>query len=139
MTMHSYLRIDGVPGSSLDSGYEGWIDCDSVSWSLRGAAPAGRHSEIRFVKLQDAASPLLARLCVAGTRVAGAHFDFVRVDRQGRQTKCYEIALENVLVANVATDPRRESATTETVVLRFSSARLTESGQDDEQGDGAGI
>lgn len=132
MTMHSYLRIDGVAGGSLASGYAGWIECDSVSWSLRGASPAGDHSEIRFAKLQDAASPLLARLCVAGTRVATAHFDFVRVDRQGRQARCYEIALENVLVANVATGPRRESATTETVILRFSNARLTESGQGDD-------
>jgi type VI secretion system secreted protein Hcp len=134
MTMHSYLRIDGVPGGSVDSGYEGWIDCDSVSWSLRGAAPAGGHSEIRFVKLQDVASPVLARLCVAGTRVAAAHFDFLRVDAQGQPAKCYEIALENVLVANVATDPRRASAVTETVVLRFSNARLTDSGQEDEPG-----
>jgi type VI secretion system secreted protein Hcp len=130
MTMHSYLRIDGVPGSSVDSGYEGWIACDSVSWSLRGAAPAAGYSEIRFVKLDDAASPMLARLCIAETRVASAHFDFLRVDAQGRHIKCYEIALENVLVANVASGPLHESTRTETVVLRFSSARLTDSGQD---------
>jgi type VI secretion system secreted protein Hcp len=130
MTMHSYLRIDGVPGGSIDSGYEGWIECDSVSWSLRGAAPAAGRSEIRFVKLEDVASPLLARLCVAETRIATAHFDFLRVDGQGRHTKCYEIALEDVQVANVASGPRREAASTETVVLRFSNARLT--GSDDD-------
>jgi len=130
MTMHSYLRIDGVPGDSVDSGYEGWIACDSVSWSLRGAAPAAGHSEIRFVKLEDAASPILARLCIGETRVTAAHFDFLREDGQGKRMKCYEIALENVLVANVASGPRHESPMTETVVLRFSNARLTESGQD---------
>ncbi len=132
MTMHSYLRIDGVPGGSVDSGYEGWIACDSVSWSLRGAAPAGGYSEIRFVKLEDSASPLLARLCLAETPVAAAHFDFLRVDAQGERVKCYEIALENLLVANVATGHLHESAPTETVVLRFANARLTHSGQDDE-------
>jgi type VI secretion system secreted protein Hcp len=136
MTMHSYLRIDGVPGGSVDSGYEGWIECDSVSWSLRGATPAAGHSEIRFVKLEDAASPLLARLCVAETRVAAAHFDFLRVDGQGQHTKCYEISLEDVLVANVATSPRHASTITETVVLRFSNATLTDSGSCDESANG---
>ncbi|QBE66486.1 hypothetical protein EWM63_28875 [Pseudoduganella lutea] len=39
MTMRSYLQIDGVAGDSTDDGYAGWIECDSVGWSLRGGGP----------------------------------------------------------------------------------------------------
>ena len=125
MTMHSYLWIDGVAGGSGDSGYEGWIDCDSVSWSLRGPGQAGVLSEIRFVKPEDAASPLLARLCVSAARMPAARFEFVRTHEDGARVKCYEIALDDVVVALVATGPRRESALMESVVLAFSHARLT--------------
>ena len=125
MNMHSYLRIDGVAGGSTSSGYEGWIACDSVSWSLRHAGAGHGLAEIRFVKPEDAASPVLARLCIGATMLAGARFDFLRVAADGASVKCYEIELENVTVANVASGPRREAAMMETVVLAFARARLT--------------
>ncbi|WP_338761762.1 type VI secretion system tube protein Hcp [Massilia sp. METH4] len=126
MTMHSYLRIDGAPGSCAESGYEHWIDCDSVSWSLRGPSVPGGVSEIRFVKSRDAASTALARLCIGASRLAGARFDFVRTGARGERTRCYEIVLEDVLVAHVATGPRRGTEMMETVVLTFAHARLTQ-------------
>lgn len=134
MTMHSYLRIDGVAGGSAGSGYGGWIACDSVSWSLHGAASHGGPSEIRFVKPKDAASPVLARLCVTAAGLAGARFDFLRAGPDGQQVKCYEIELEDVTVAYVATGPRREEAMMETVVLTFRHARLASTARDGQPG-----
>lgn len=125
MAMHSYLRIDGVPGGSTSSGYEGWIACDSVSWSLRHAGAGQGLAEIRFVKPKDAASPVLERLCIGATLLPSARFDFVRAATDGEPVKCYEIELESVTVANVASGPRGEAATLETVVLTFAQARLT--------------
>ncbi|WBS00037.1 type VI secretion system tube protein Hcp [Pseudoduganella sp. SL102] len=134
MPMHSYLRIDGVAGGSTDSGYEGWIACDSVSWSLHGAGSPEGLSEIRFVKPEDAASPVLARLCVTAASVARARFDFLRVAPDGSLVKCYEIEVEDVTVGYVATGPRREEALMETVVLTFRHARLTSSPRDGQPG-----
>jgi type VI secretion system secreted protein Hcp len=129
--MHSYLRIDGVAGSSTESGYEGWIECDSVSWSLRSAGVASGRSEIRFVKPGDVASPVLAQWCIDGRQLAGARFDFLRVAPDGGRTKCYQIDLEQVIVANVAGGPRRAEAMMESVVLTFAHARLTSSVPDE--------
>jgi type VI protein secretion system component Hcp len=103
-----------------------------------GGAPGGGPSEIRFVKPEDEASLALARLCVSAAVLPGARFDFLRVTPDGAWVKCYEIELEDVTVAYVATAPRREAGQMETVVLTFAHARLTAAEGGTEPPDGAG-
>lgn len=135
MAMDSYLQIDGVRGESADSKHDGWIECESISWSITQprsatASTGGGHtaeraelSEITFVKLADLASPVLAQLCAAGKTIPRAKFEFMRADGQGERVKYYEIELENVLIGHVAPSLARGRFMTETVALKFSKVK----------------
>jgi type VI secretion system secreted protein Hcp len=113
MAIDVYLQIDGIKGESSDSKHQGWIECESVNWSLRQpksatASTGGGHtaeraelSEVSFHKLCDLASPILAQTCAMGRTIPKARFEFFRADGQGERIKYYEVELENVLVASV--------------------------------------
>jgi type VI secretion system secreted protein Hcp len=114
MAIDAYLEIDGIKGESSDDQHKGWIECESVSWSLHQpksatASTSGGHSaeraelsDISFDKICDLSSPILAQHCTMGKTVPKAKFEFVRADGDGKRVKYDEVELENVLVAHVA-------------------------------------
>jgi type VI secretion system secreted protein Hcp len=134
MAIDAYLQIDGVKGESSDDQHKGWIECESVSWSLRQpksatASTAGGHtaeraelSNVCFHKLCDLASPLLAQHCAMGKTVPKAKFEFFRADGDGKRVKYYEVELENVIVAEVAQGVGG-GGMTENVGLKFSKVK----------------
>jgi type VI secretion system secreted protein Hcp len=59
MAIDVYLNIDGIKGESTDSGRQGWIECESVSWAISQpksatASTAGGHTAER-AELSDIA------------------------------------------------------------------------------------
>jgi type VI secretion system secreted protein Hcp len=135
MAIDVYLQIEGIKGESTDSAHQGWIECQSVNWSLHQpksstASTAGGHtdgrselSDISFHKLADLASPILAQHCAMGKTIAKAKFEFLRADGDGKPVKYYEVELENVLVAHVAQGVSGGDVMSESIGLKFSRVK----------------
>lgn len=135
MAIDVYLQIDGIKGESMDSRHQGWIECDSVNWSISQprsatASTAGGHtaeraelSDVRFIKMCDLASPILAQHCAMGRTIPKAKFEFMRADSQGEPVKYYEVELENVLIGHVAPSVSEGSIMSESVALKFSKVK----------------
>jgi type VI secretion system secreted protein Hcp len=134
MAIDAYLQIDGIKGESSDDQHKGWIECESVNWSLHQpksatASTGGGHtaervelSDVAFHKIADLASPILAQHCAMGKTIPKAKFEFFRADGDGKRVKYYEVELENVLVAHVAQGVAG-GGMTENVGLKFSKVR----------------
>jgi type VI secretion system secreted protein Hcp len=114
MAIDAYLQLGDIKGESADSTHQGWIECESVNWTIRQpksatASTAGGHtaeraelSDVTFHKICDLASPLLAQYCAMGKTIPNAKFEFFRADGSGTRVKYYEVELENVLIGHVA-------------------------------------
>jgi type VI secretion system secreted protein Hcp len=114
MAIDVYLQLDGIKGESADAEHPGWIECESVNWSIRQpksatASPAGGHtaeraelSDVTFHKICDLASPILAQYCAMGKTMPKARFEFYRADGDGKRVKYYEVELEKVLISHLA-------------------------------------
>lgn len=132
MAIDAYLQIDGIKGESTDGEHTGWIECQSVHFSLKQpksatASTAGGHtaervelSEVSLQKLCDVSSPILAQHCAMGKTVPKAVFEFFRADGDGKRVKYYVIELDNVLISHVAPTILPGVGMMESLGLRFS-------------------
>jgi len=134
MAIDAYLQLDGIKGESADSEHAGWIECESVNWTIRQpksatASTAGGHtaeraalSDVTFLKIADLASPLFAQYCAMGKTMPKARFEFFRADGNGTRVKYYEVELENVIVSHVA-QGIAPGGMTEGIGLKFSKVK----------------
>ena len=81
MAIDYFLRIDGVPGESLDSKHKGEIDVESWSWGEANPAPPGgggggagkvQMQDFNFTARFSKASPNLMLACASGKHFKGA-------------------------------------------------------------------
>lgn len=63
------------------------------------------------------------QLCSAGKTIPSAKLEFLRADGQGERVKYYEVALENVLIANVNQNVHEGDILHESVSLKFSKVK----------------
>lgn len=135
MAIDAYLQLGEIKGESADSAHQGWIECESVNWSITQpknarTSTAGGHtseraelSDITLQKLCDLSSPILAQHCAMGKTLPKARFEFYRADGDGKRVKYYEVELENVLIAHVAQGVSSGAGMTESVGLKFSKVK----------------
>ncbi len=135
MAADAYLQIEGIKGESQDAGHLGWIECESVTWSVvqpksATASTAGGHTagradltDITFTKVADLSSPILLQMCAGGKTFPRAKLEFQRADDGSAPIKYYEIELENVLIAHVTPTVTGGGIMTESVGLKFSKVR----------------
>lgn len=136
MAIDVYLQIDGIKGESIDAQHRDWIECVSVQWDMTQpksatASTAGGHTaeraeldDIRFQKLADLSSPILAQTCLMGRTIPKAKFEFLRADgHAGERVTYFEIELENVLIGKVSPSVHEGSILHETIALKFSKVR----------------
>jgi len=135
MAIDVYLQIDGIKGESTDSTHHGWIEITtaqlgvaqpkSATASTGGGHTAERceHRSVAITKLADLSSPILMQLCSAGKTIPSAKLEFLRADGQGERVKYYEVALENVLIANVHQTVHEGDILHEAVSLKFSKVK----------------
>lgn len=113
MAFDAYLKIEGIPGESLDSQHAEWIEILQYSYdvsqaisataSSAGGATAGRIDigDFQISKFVDRASPKLYESCCAGQ-----HFKKVtlHINRAGGTNKVryLEIVMEEVLISAVS-------------------------------------
>jgi type VI secretion system secreted protein Hcp len=132
MAIDVYLQIDGIAGESRDDSHRGWIECESVQWevvqpksastSTSGGHTAERciHRSIVIRKLSDLATPLLLQACSSGRTIPKAKLELMRADGAGVRIKYFEIALENVLIGDVAPEVFEGETMSEHLALTYS-------------------
>lgn len=110
MAFDTYLKIDGIPGESLDEKHTDWIElkgfdfgasqATSATASSAGGASAERVnlSEFSVQKLVDKASPKLFEACCKGQHIKEI---VLHVNRAGGDKVRYmEIKMEEVIVSS---------------------------------------
>lgn len=123
-----FLKIEGVPGESLDVQHKGEIDIASFSWGMSnpatrsGGGGAGKVTlcEFAIVKHIDIASPLLFQ--ALGT---GKHYDTATITarKAGSSQDYYKLKLNDVLVSSMQDSGASGDAATPTqmISLNFSN------------------
>ncbi len=81
--MGTYLRIDGVDGSCVHKGHEGWIEITAFSHGLAadmqarqgGGSARTHHQDLNLTKMLDASSPQIFAACGDGRHLRDARLE----------------------------------------------------------------
>jgi type VI secretion system secreted protein Hcp len=103
-----FLKIDGIPGESMDSKHKDQIDIQSFSWgetnmanqSSGGGGGAGKVSfqDFHFTANVNKSSPIIAYHCASGKHITKAE---VIARKQGdKQQDYYLVTLTDVVVSS---------------------------------------
>jgi len=151
MAIDAFLKIEGIPGESLDAQFKDWIEMDdfdvgasqsaSATATSSGGASTGRGkmSDLYFRKAVDKATPKLHEACLAGK-----HFKEVTIalNRSGDdKLKYLEIKLEEVIISSVSLNGNgnlENGFPSETVRLNYARIRMIYTLQRREDGMGGG-
>ena len=125
-----FLKVDGIPGESVDDKHKGEIDILSFGWEVspKSGDLVGRTAkvcahDIAFVKNVDKASPLLVSNAVMGNLIPKATLSVRKAGE--KQQEFMIIELSSVLVSSVNHSVNGSSSQLETFTLNFASATFT--------------
>jgi type VI secretion system secreted protein Hcp len=130
-----FLRIDGIPGESVDGRHAGQIEV--AAWTV-AATPSGTSGktkvacikDITFSKPLDKASPLLLANAVSGMTIPTATFVAMKSAGTATPFEYLRIELKDVVITSIADDGEAgDGATREQVTLGFGSFNLQYKGQ----------
>ena len=133
MASNYFLKIDGIPGESLDSKHKDEIEVLSWSWGETQAIPAspGGGAGTGKVAMTDLhvstnlskASPQLLLACAAGTHIKGA----VLTGRKGgkAQAEFLTFSLSDVLVSAYQTGASEAEVPLDSISLNFSKIEVS--------------
>jgi type VI secretion system Hcp family effector len=117
----SFMFIPGVPGDAIADRYENWIDVFSVLQSLDASGRKGSACSLSITKGIDSAGPRLWLAAVTGQVFAQIQLDVLRAGGD-RQSKFYEVTLNNARITGISTTPdslrEQASLTAETMTLK---------------------
>ena len=128
-----FLKLDGIPGESVDAKHKGEIDVLSWSWGESLPTPAnpasgGGSGKVAMTDLHvsanlSKASPQLLLACAAGTHVKSA----VLTGRKGgkAQAEFLTFSLSDVLVSAYQTGGATAEAPLDSISLSFSKIEMT--------------
>ena len=151
MAFDSFIKIDGIPGESLDDKHKDWIEVlsfdhmmdqpASATASSAGGATAERvnHGTFNFVHHLDKASPKLYEACCTGKHIKEVTFELCRAG--GDKLKYMEIKMEQVLVSSVTkagSSTGEGSFPSESVSLSYGKIKWTYTQQKRQDGTGGG-
>jgi len=109
MAYDAFLKIDGIPGESLDDKHKDWIEIlgyshemtqpSSATASSAGGGTTERvdHGDLKITKHIDKASPKLYEALSKGTHIPSVIIEFCRAG--GDKLKYLEIKMEQVIIA----------------------------------------
>src|SRR5216684_5951442 len=130
-----FLKIDGVPGESLDAKHKDEIELLSFSWGATNAAQvatgrgAGRvtFQDLEFSKLFDKASPQLFLKCVNGQHITSMTLSARKASNGEVANRDFlKIVFSNVLISFYKEqEPNRDVFTSEAVGALFQKMSLT--------------
>ncbi len=108
MAIDYFLRIEGVPGESVDAKHKGEIDVESWSWGETQPAPAGgagsgggsgkvQMQDLHFTARVSKASPNLMLACASGKHLKSAVLTARKAGKE--QLDFLTFSLSDVLVS----------------------------------------
>ena len=128
-----FLRVDGIPGGSLDARHANWIDLLTLSWAASTAvsplaattgppASQSKPADFVYVARSGIASPRLFLACARGTRINNVLLEVARLG--GNPLVYLKVNLADVRVASYSEAPsENDGIPLDVVRLRY--ARLT--------------
>jgi type VI secretion system secreted protein Hcp len=136
-----FLKLDGVPGESLDKTHASeieilswhWATENHVRWDLNqgGQATKVNIHEIKIDKICDKASVVLYKCCVTGKHIPSAKIT-CRKNAGDQKFEYLVVELTDVMVSKVSWDGRgEEQALNEAVELSFAEFKLNYTTQQD--------
>jgi len=106
-----FLKIDGIPGESMDAKHKGEIDLESWSWgennsgthAVGGGGGAGKVQmhDFHFVMRENKASPLLMLACATGQHIKAAQLTCRKAGTE--QQEFLTIKFSDLLVSSFQT------------------------------------
>ena len=122
-----HLKVNGIKGDSVATGYEDQIDCEAWSWGASqsanmhlatgGASGGSQVQDVSISKNMDLASPNLMQYCVLGK-----HIDEVVLTctKSGDgQVKWLEIKMKRVIISSVSMGSSEGVQGHESISLNF--------------------
>jgi type VI secretion system secreted protein Hcp len=107
----TFMKVDGIQGSSTDPKHMGWINVASLGQSASNSVTAtngvpisGRvvgACEVDILKGLDGAGPLLWAALFAGTPIANVAIEVWMTTPAGNQVKVYEVKLSIVHITSI--------------------------------------
>ena len=131
-----FLRIDGIPGESVDERHAGQIEV--AAWSV-AATPSATSGKIRtacinnisFVKMLDKASPLLLANAVSGMVIPTATLVAVKPLGTAAPFEYLRMELKDVVITSVGDSGSGGGQAMENVQFAFGSLNLQYKSQAD--------
>ena len=129
-----FLKIDGIPGESIDNKHREQIELLSFSWgaSNAGQVASGRGGRVtfqdfEFTKLFDKATPQIFLKCVNGQHITSMTLSARRSsDSEVANADFLKIVFSNVLISFYKEqEPNRDQFTSEAVGALFQKMSLT--------------
>ena len=149
MAIDYFMRIDGIPGESVDAKHKGEIDVESWSWGEANPLPAGGHGggggagkvqmqDFHFTTKVSKASPTLMLACASGQHFKNAVLT-ARKAGKGQQ-EFLTFSLSDVLVSAYQTGGAEgEVVPADSVSLNFSKIQVEYKQQNPDGSLGASI
>jgi type VI secretion system secreted protein Hcp len=112
MAIDYFLKIDGIPGESLDSKHKGEIDVEAWSWGETNAVPPGgpgagagagkvQMQDFHFTARTSKASPNLLLACASGKHFKSAVLTARKAGKP--QAEFLTFSLSDILVSSYQT------------------------------------
>jgi type VI secretion system secreted protein Hcp len=127
MAVDTFLKLDGIPGESVDAKHKGEIDVLAFSWGVSagktaasgGGGGSGKSvfDDLLVVAHTSKASPLLWQACASGKHVKTAVLTCRRAAKS--PVEFLKITLEDVLVASYELDGSDEEPPLDQVALSY--------------------
>src|SRR4051794_30618388 len=123
-----FLRIDGMPGESLDERHADWIDLLTFSWGVSSSvnplvtapgpvAARSTPADFAFVARTSRASPRLFLACARGTKINNVVLEVVKPGPA--QVVFLKVLLQDVRVASFNEAPGDDGLPLDVVRLRY--------------------
>jgi len=128
-----FLKIDGIPGESMQVKHKGEIDVESWSWGVSnsgstspgGGGGAGKavFQDFHFVTKLSKATPALFLACASGSHIKEAYLTGVRAGKAGADFLKFKLG--DVLVSTLQLGDSEGITPTEQFSLKFSKVEIS--------------
>jgi type VI secretion system secreted protein Hcp len=151
MAYDAFLKIDGIPGESLDDKHKDWIEILSYSHEMTqpssatvssaggGTTERVDHGDLRITKHIDKASPKIYESLSKGAHIPNVIIEFCRAG--GDKLKYLEIKMEQVIIAGArpgGTSKHEDGFPVEEIDFNYGKIKWTYTQQKRADGTGGG-
>lgn len=130
--MSVFVKYEGIKGESSDSGHEGWMDVESISWGVgrqinsNSSTQGDRESsnavisDLQVTRFMDSATPkvFIESCCGTGKEVK---IHLTKTGKGSGSDVFMEYTLKNALISNytVSAHTQENNRPTETITISF--------------------